>query len=113
VQTSVLNAVEQNLLTELLMKENKHLTQTVYRMYRGYLTILLYNQPKSYILDNNIYGPLRKTNLPVGSKVNPGGQVHVKDPSVLTHVPPPLHTPTFRSHSFTSVHVFPSTYTKK
>lgn len=48
--------------------------------------------------------------LRVSSNVNPGGQVHVKLPSVLTHVPPPLQISGFKSHSLMSTQVFPSVF---
>lgn len=49
-------------------------------------------------------------NLPVVSNVRPGGQEQVKLPSVFMHVPPPLQIPGCKSHSFTSVQLFPSTF---
>ena len=49
-------------------------------------------------------------NAPVESSVSPGGHAHVNDPSVFMHVPPPRHSPSFISHSLTSVHDLPSTW---
>lgn len=39
---------------------------------------------------------------PVESSSMPAGHWHVKEPSVLIHLPPPRHRPGYRSHSFTS-----------
>lgn len=53
-----------------------------------------------------------KSDSPVMSKVNPGGQTQVNEPSVFTQVPPPRHSSLLSSHSFISLHIFPSTYIK-
>lgn len=51
------------------------------------------------------------TRLPVASRVRPGGQTQVNDPSVLTQVPPPLQIPGLRSHSLMSRHILPTDWT--
>lgn len=43
--------------------------------------------------------------LPEASSISPGGQLHLKDPCVLTHSPPPSHTFSNISHSFISVNI--------
>lgn len=43
--------------------------------------------------------------LPEASSISPGGQLHLKDPCVLTHSPPPSQTFSNISHSFISVNI--------
>lgn len=46
--------------------------------------------------------------LPEASSISPGGQLHLNEPCVLTHSPPPSQTFSNISHSFISIQFLPS-----